>query len=345
MKQKWIIIYNFFYNQKNNKNIKSAMKIKSGYEKENPSVVDIKIPLPTTITTKSPPIEDHSKTDGKSIIKRWTESLKKLIVIQHLTKKINTLFPPRLPVKPWTLTTVIFSLIVIVTKWLKLNTSWYEGGNEKNKAFLCFVYFVQIGSRIWKNGKFCSKNSTKICKIVMLFLWNFEIFNQILFFKRLSSFCVWFRSINRTRISTLEVHYMHWIIFTSCQVTIKNNLLFQGVSMFFQKKVFFSKSEVGAKLPKNDSKWFFWASLDPEDDLHPFVDDFWPFKILTFSTFFYWKIGYNTNATRADFFQNLAFFAWFFFDPTLILVGNRQIVKKILQKCPNHLKSQPKKVW
>ena len=115
---------------------------------------------------------------------------------------------------------------------------------------------------------------------------------------------------------------------------LKITYYFKGFLCFFQKKVFFSKSEFGPKLPKNDSKWFFWASLDPKDDLHPFVDDFWPFKILTFSTFFCWKIGYNTNATRADFFENLAFFACFFFDPTLILVGNRQIVKKIYKNVP-----------
>ena len=115
--------------------------------------------------------------------------------------------------------------------------------------------------------------------------------------------------------------------------------------MFFSKKSFFFKIRIWSKIAQ---KWFKMILLsffrsDPKDDLHPFVDDFWPFKILTFSTFFCWKIGYNTNATRADFFENLAFFAWFFFWPHPYFGGKQTKCQKKITKVSQSPKISTKK--
>ena len=54
---------------------------------------------------------------------------------------------------------------------------------------------------------------------------------------------------------------------------IFKNMAFLSILGYFQE-LFFSKSGFDPKLPKNDLKWFFGASLDPKDDLHSFFDDF-----------------------------------------------------------------------
>ena len=52
------------------------------------------------------------------------------------------------------------------------------------------------------------------------------------------------------------------------------NMAFLSILRHFQG-LFFSKSNFGPKWPKNDSKWFFRASLGPKDDLDWFLIKFW----------------------------------------------------------------------
>ena len=49
---------------------------------------------------------------------------------------------------------------------------------------------------------------------------------------------------------------------------------------------FFFKIRIWPKTAQKWLKMFFWTSLDPQDDLHSFFYDFWPFKIMTFWKFF-----------------------------------------------------------